>query len=180
MFELANATRMDGSGEVMVVAHGPVGMVTLKVDMSRKATRQQVRKITGALPGPRCIENCVAWMAPDELLIFTGQDPELLAARLESEIKTSVLAVNVSDARAGFTLKGKAAREVLAKGAPVDLSAEGFGVGDFRRTRMGQVAVAFWMEGPEEFRLVCASSVQEFMFEWLMNAARKDSLPAYL
>ena len=90
------------------------------------------------------------------------------------------MAVNVSDARAVFLIEGQGAREVLAKGAPVDLSPEAFGVDDLRRSRIGQLAAAFWMTEDEVFELVCFRSVGAFMFDWLSNAAREGSLPEYL
>ncbi|MHA1127411.1 MAG: sarcosine oxidase subunit gamma, partial [Alphaproteobacteria bacterium] len=79
-----------------------------------------------------------------------------------------------------FLIERQGAREVLAKGAPVDLSPEAFGTGDLRRSRIGQLAAAFWMTGDESFELVCFRSVGAFMFDWLSNAAREGSLPEYL
>ncbi len=182
MSDLSNFSQIDGSGAALVAAEGRVEMVTLKADLSNKATKAAIKEILGtAVPAPRKISNSVAWMAPDELLIMVPEDfsADALAEQLNAEIKAPVLAVNVSDARAVFTLKGNNAREVLAKGAPVDLSPAAFGKSDFRRTRLGQVAVAFWMEADDEFRLVCFTSMRGFMFDWLTNAAQKDSLPLY-
>lgn len=183
MSNLLSFSEIDGSGAVLVAAQRRVGMVTLKADLSNTTTCAAIKKILGQdIPKQRKIGNGVAWMAPDELLIMVpeGTQPEALAQRLNAEIKAPVLAADVSDARAVFTLKGNKAREVLAKGAPIDLSTEAFGLGDFRRTRLGQVAVAFWMEAEDEFQLICFSSMREFMFQWLTNAAQKDSLPGYL
>ena len=86
----------------------------------------------------------------------------------------------MSDARAVFRLDGPGAREVLAKGAPVDLAPAAFGPGDFRRTRLGQVAAAFWMPEPEVFDLMCFRSVAGFVADWLATAARPGSLPGFL
>jgi sarcosine oxidase subunit gamma len=68
---------------------------------------------------------------------------------------------------------------VLAKGAPVDLAPAAFGVGDFRRTRLGQVAAAFWMPAPDTFELMCFRSVAGYVADWLANAARPGSLAGY-
>ncbi len=183
MSDLMSFSEIDGSGAVLVAAQRRVAMMTLKADLSNKATRTALKKVLGsAVPAPRKIVKGVAWMAPDELLVMVpeGTTPEDLVNQLHTEIKAPILAVDVSDARAVMTLKGNAAREVLAKGAPVDLSAEAFAQGDFRRTRLGQVAVAFWMEADDEITLVCFASLKQFMFDWLVNAAQKGSLPAYL
>ncbi len=90
------------------------------------------------------------------------------------------MAVNVSDARAVFLIEGQGAREVLAKGAPVDMSSGVFGKREIRRTRIGQLAAAFWTLDGETFEVVCFRSVGAFMFDWLSNAAQEGSLPEYL
>jgi sarcosine oxidase subunit gamma len=182
MSDLMSFSEIDGSGAVLVAAQRRVAMVTLKADLGNKTTRAALKKALGTpLPAQRKISNGVAWMAPDELLIMVpeGDTPSGIIERLE-ELNAPMLAVDVSDARAVFTLKGNKAREVLAKGAPVNLSPEAFRLGDFRRTRLGQVAVAFWMEAEDEITLVCFASLRQFMFDWLVNAAQKGSLPAYL
>jgi len=182
MSDLMSFSEIDGSGAVLIAAQRRVAMVTLKAELS-KATCASIKKALGnAVPAPRKIANGVAWMAPDELLIIVpeGESPQAIIDRLTAEIKAPMLAVDVSDARAVFTLKGNKAREVLAKGAPVDLSPEAFTMGDFRRARLGQVAVAFWLEAGDEITLVCFASLKQFMFDWLVNAAKKGSLPGFL
>lgn len=182
MSDLSNVVELDGSGAVLIASHKPVGMITLKADLGNKTTSTQIKKALGvAVPKPRQIKSGVAWMAADELLIMVaeGDSTDEIISRLNDEIKAPILAVDVSEARAVFTLKGKGGREVLAKGAPIDLSPEAFGKSDFRRTRLGQVAVAFWVESEDEFRLICFASMREFMFDWLCNAAQKESLPVY-
>lgn len=179
MVDLLNVQRMEVSGDTLIAAQMPVGMVTLKADLAKKPTRAAVEKALGApLPAIRKITGGIAWMAPDELLIFTDTPDETIAA-LGQAVKAPHLAVNVSDTRAMFTLKGPHLRDLLAKGAPVDLAPEAFGEGDFRRTRLGQVAVAFWQSGADEFQLVCFTSLWEFVFDWLVNAAQKDNTPAF-
>jgi len=176
-------SRIDGSGAVLVAEQRRLGMVTLKADLANKTTRAALKKALGvAVPAARRINGLVAWMAPDEVLILVprGETPAGLVAKLEAAVNAPMLALDVSDARAVFTLKGQGAREVLAKGAPVDLSPGKFGMGDFRRTRLGQVAVAFWMEADDEFQLVCFASLRQFMYDWLLNAAQKGSLPEVL
>ena len=182
MSDLMSFSEIDGSGAVLVAAQRRVAMVTLKAELT-KSTRAAIKKALGIpAPATRKIAGGIAWMAPDELLIMVpeGSTPRAVIDRLTAEIKAPMLAVDVSDARAVFTLKGNKAREVLAKGAPVDLSPEAFTLGDFRRTRLGQIAVAFWLEADDEITLVCFASLKQFMFDWLVNAAQKGSLPAYL
>ena len=173
-------------GEVTIEETGLRGMITLRGDLGSDKLAAAVRTATGlALPEVRRIKSgaksSVAWMSPDELLLMVDHDQaDVTVTSLSKSLKGEHhLAVNVSDARAVFAIRGKGAREVLAKGAPVDLSPEGFGKGEIRRTRIGQVAAAFWLTGEDEFELVCFRSVAGFMFDWLRTAARKGSLPEF-
>ncbi|WP_420859368.1 sarcosine oxidase subunit gamma [Marivivens marinus] len=159
---------------------GPVGMVTLRGDLSAAKLKTAVKKITGQ-PVPGVRKSTVTggkgacWMSPDELLIVVPHAEAAAAvAELESALAGShFMAVNLSDARACMTLSGgAAAREVLAKIAPVDLSASAFGAGDFRRTRMAQVAGAFWLDDAETFHVVCFRSVGHYVFGLLENGAK--------
>ncbi len=124
----------------------------------------------------------VVWMSTDELLLVVDYDKaEAITAKLSKALAGEHhMAVNVSDARAVFRLSGAGAREVIAKGAPVDMSRGVFGKSEVRRSRIGQVAAAFWSLDGENFDLVCFRSVGAFMFDWLSNAAREGSLPEYL
>ncbi len=178
--------RISADGEVTISQPTLNGMVTIRADLTDEKTVTAIEQITGmALPSQRKITGDLirglAWMSPDELMVFCD-DPETMTTQLNSALSGAFLVADVSHARAVFLLQGDGTREVLAKGAPVDLSPEAFTLGDFRRTRMGQVAVAFCMtsQSPDSFGLICFSSVQEFMFEWLVTACKKGSLPAYL
>jgi sarcosine oxidase subunit gamma len=174
------------TGAVTVRELGLGGMITLRGDLSSPAVAAAVEAATGRkVPGPRAILGDlgagVAWMSPDELLVLV---PYAEAARVAGEMTAALagehaMVVNVSDARAVFRVEGRGVRDVLAKGAPADLSSEALGPGEIRRTRMGQVAAAFWVSGPESFDLVCFRSVAGYMFDWLSTAAAEGSLPGY-
>lgn len=173
------------AGICEIEAAPPTGMITLRGDLSDAALGDAVREATGFdVPAVRKIARegarGVAWMSPDELLLITPyEEAPAIAARIGGALAgTHHLAVVVSDARAVFRLTGAGAREVLAKGAPVDLAPEAFGQGDFRRTRLEQMAAAFGMTGPDTFDLICFRSVGAHMAQWLEKAvrARVDAL----
>jgi sarcosine oxidase subunit gamma len=154
-------------------------MITLRADLAAPEVAAAVAEATGAqAPGRRRIavspRGAAAWMAPDELMLFTARDAVAGAlAKLEAALSgTHHLAADVSDARAVFRLEGFGAREILAKGAPVDLAPGAFGLEDFRRTRLGQVAAALWSPEPEIFQVMCFRSVAEYVALWLEGAAR--------
>jgi sarcosine oxidase subunit gamma len=118
-------------------------------------------------------------MSPDELMLFVPlADIRLRLQALGAGLAgVHHLALDVSDARAVFRVEGPAARRVIAAGAPVDLAPEAFWPGDFRRTRLGEVAAAIWMRDPAAIELMCFRSVADFVADWLAQAARDAGAP---
>ena len=177
---LNGAAWSDGIAEI---AEAPLqGMITLRGDLNAKPLKKAVTGLTKVdLPGPGQAngrgDRGLCWMSPDEMLVlcpYATVAAEL--AMLNTALaKTHALAVDVSDARAMFRVSGPLARDVMAKLAPVDLSLEGFQPGMFRRTRMAQVAAAFWMPNADTFQIVCFRSQAQYMFDLLKTAAQKGS-----
>lgn len=161
-------------------------MITLRGDLSSEALMQAVHEIVGAgVPRPRrCAvtgSHGVFWMSPDEVLL-TG--PYAEAATMIERLNQALadephLAVDVSDARQVYRLTGPAAREILAKGSPVDLHPASFGVGDFRRTRIAQVSAAISQiaDAPDQFEVICYRSYAEYLWRWLTASAKAGSMP---
>jgi sarcosine oxidase subunit gamma len=158
------------------------GMVTLRGDLTDLTIINAVKDVFGVtLPGTRETAfhgNAGAlWMSPDEALLLC---PYEVAQNKANDLVAKLagahaLVVNVSDARAVFQLKGRALREVIAKLSPVDMSPEAFQPGMVRRTRMAQVAAAFWMDDVSTARVVCFRSVSAYMFKLLSTAADENS-----
>jgi sarcosine oxidase, subunit gamma len=174
-------------GAVTLRDAGLRGMITLRGDLGSEAVARAVKSATGlSLPAERGLNSgkkgAVGWMSPDELLLFTDYDKaEALVAKLGKALGGEhALVVNVSDARTMFTLTGKGLREVIAKGSPADMSPDALPIGEIRRSRLAQVAVAFWLEDAETLHLVCFRSLGEHVWNWLCNAAAKGSLPDVL
>jgi sarcosine oxidase subunit gamma len=175
------------AGAVAVHDTGLRGMVTLRADLSATATGKAVKAVTGLrVPGQRAAVlqegRGVLWMSPDEVMLLVPYEAAAGAvAGLSAALAgTHHLAVDVSDARAIIAIEGPGCREVLAKGAPVDLASSAFGPGMIRRTRLGTLAVAFWMTGPDAFEVMCFRSVAQYVFDWLETAARPGSLPGVI
>ncbi len=174
-------------GAVKIEDAGLRGMITLRGDLADEKLAAAVKLAVGlVVPNSRMIKEgkngAVAWMSPDELLVFCDYHlVEGVVAKLEESLSgTHFLAVNVSDARAMFTLSGEGVREVIAKGAPVDLSVQGLEIGEIRRSHIGQIAAAFWLSNEERLHIVCFRSVGGHLFEWLKNAGEEGSLPKFL
>ncbi|KUP91206.1 sarcosine oxidase subunit gamma [Tritonibacter horizontis] len=166
------------NGLAKVVETGLGGMITLRGDLASDRIKAAVKAATGTeVPATRRIAigaaGAAAWMSPDELLLMVEYDRVgAVVAKLGEDLAGAHhMAVNVSDARACFAVSGPAAREVIAKVAPVDLAPGQFEAGDFRRTRFAQVAGAFWLDEAGVFHIVCFRSVAAYMFNLLSTAA---------
>ncbi|APE43982.1 sarcosine oxidase subunit gamma [Sulfitobacter alexandrii] len=172
----------DDNGLVTIREVGPLGMITLRGDLSDKALGKAVVVAGGVnLPEQRHCntegEQGIAWMSPDELLIMCpyAEVPARLGDLQEKLAGPHFLAVNVSDARAVFDISGDHVREVIAKLAPVDIHPDQFSGTMFRRTRFAQVPAAFWMPDDRSARIVCFRSVAQYMFDLLKIAAQPGS-----
>lgn len=170
--------------EVAVRRLVPRGMITLRGDHSDKTVRAAATDITELeFPAQREVrlngEAGLAWMSPDELLVMLPERKvaDALDGMEKALANSFALAAEVTDARALFAIEGRRAREVLAKLAPVDLSPEAFGPGQIRRTRLAQVAAAFWMVGPDRFELMCFRSVADYVEELLTVSAAPGTVP---
>ncbi|MDG1353001.1 MAG: sarcosine oxidase subunit gamma family protein [Sulfitobacter sp.] len=177
---LKNAVYIAGIAEISEM--GAVGMITLRGDLAAKPLQKAAVAAAGVnVPDQRqCLTEGtggMAWMSPDELLIMCAYDDAnaKLADLRDKLAGTHALAVNVSDARAVFEVRGPKAREVMAKLAPVDLAPASFTPGMFRRTRIAQVPAAFWMPQEGVFRVVCFRSVAQYVFDVLCVAAQPGS-----
>ncbi|MBR9764786.1 MAG: sarcosine oxidase subunit gamma [Rhodobacteraceae bacterium] len=167
------------------IAEAPQGaMFTLRGDLSSAALKTAATKLAAvdmpeqgrvALNGERAL----AWMSPDELLLLAPwAEHASVVAQLDAALDDPALNwVDVSQARARFAISGPdgLVREVAAKLAPVDFSPSAFTPGSFRRSRIGQVAGAFWCPGPGRIEVVCFRSVAEYVFTLLRDAARPGS-----
>jgi len=170
------------TGIAQISEMGAVGMITLRGDLGSKPLQKAAMAVAGVtMPEQRqCLTKDaggMAWMSPDEVLILCAYaDANTKLADLQAKLaKAHALAVNVSDARALFEVRGPHAREVMAKLAPVDLAPAAFTPGMFRRTRIAQVPAAFWMPVEDVFHIVCFRSVAQYMFDVLSIAAQPGS-----
>ncbi|KIC44004.1 sarcosine oxidase subunit gamma [Ruegeria sp. ANG-S4] len=161
---------------------GLQGMITLRGNLKDKVLIKAVKDAAGQkVPGQREAlvdgDTGVCWMSPDELLVLVPYtEVEAKLSAMNNVLGgTHALAVNVSDARAVFRVSGASAREVMGKVAPVDFSTDMFQPGQIRRSRLAQVAGAFWMDDDQTFRVVCFRSAADYAFKLLKVAAQPGS-----
>ncbi|EBA11445.1 sarcosine oxidase subunit gamma [Roseobacter sp. CCS2] len=170
-------------GEVTIREAGLRGMIILRGDLSDKKLRKVSADVTGVKFPEQGQANCdgdkgLCWMSPDELLVLVPYEAAADAvAQIDAKLAgTHYLAENVSDARAVILVEGAFCREVIAKLAPVDLHPDSFKPGDFRRTRLGQVAAAFWMRDEDTFAVICFRSVAGYTFDVLAASAKAGAV----
>lgn len=164
-------------GEVSVQRLGLRGMISLRCHLAKLGALAGMDQ-----PGVGRIvtagDRALAWMSPDELLLLLPpvDVPAALVQIAQQCQGLHHLALDVSDARALFALSGLAAREVIAKLAPVDLHPDSFGPGQFRRSRLGQVAAAFWLTDAGDLNLICFRSVADYVFALLEQSAKDGAV----
>jgi sarcosine oxidase subunit gamma len=154
-------------------------MITLRAKAGTKGLDKAIKAAVGTkVPALRRIEwagdrGC-GWMSPDEfLLVLPYAEVGAAMAALEKALTGEhFLAADVSDARAIFRVEGAKAAQVLAKLSPVDL--ETLAPGELRRTRVAQVAGAFWAD-EAGYALVCFRSVAAYVMGLLEHSARPGS-----
>ena len=170
--------------DVTVTEAGLQGMITLRGDLSAPEMANALGALSLTVPGQRQIvhagDKSAAWMSPDELLVLLPYAEVSAAVATLTDALAGVhsLVANVSDARAMFRITGKpaAVRETLAKLAPADLSPDAFAPGEMRRTRMAQVAAAFWLTEEGAANVVCFRSVGKYAFGVLKTSAEAGSV----
>ncbi len=161
------------------------GMIMLRGSLNGKAFASAVAKAfgTGIPKSGRIVRSAdreLAWMSPDELLGFLPIDglPDTVSTLEDSLSGQHFLVADASSLRSEFAIEG-AVRDILAKGTPADLSHEAFSVGQFRRSRIGQLQAAFWLTGDSSARVICRRSEAEYMQDWLTAAASAERAPRY-
>ena len=164
-----------------------LGMISVRGALGDAKFQQALKKASGApLPDRGHVQTgagkTVAWMSPDEaLIVCPGDETKALVAALQKALDDMHhMVTDVSDARAVFSISGPASRDILAKVCPVDLRPSAFQAGQFRRTRMAQVACAFWAVDSATFHLVGFRSVQDYIWDVLNTVANPDAPVGHL
>jgi sarcosine oxidase subunit gamma len=154
------------------------GMVDLRGDPDNGPFAAAVESVLGlSLPRrPRTSSAAgdltILWLSVDQWLV---QCPRERSGDITRDLNhalgaTPSLAVDVSDARTILRLEGEGVRELIMKGAPVDLTEPEFAKGTVRRLRFGELAAMVHMvgESPDVVDLFVFRSYATFAWEWLV------------
>lgn len=114
----------------------------------------------------------VLWLGPDEWLLTAAPGAEAdLAARLGPALDGHDAAlVDVTDAATIIRLEGPRARDVLAKGCPLDLHPRVFAEGRAAQSLIGPVDVTLHRAGADVYDIHVRRSFADHLWRWLTDA----------
>lgn len=115
----------------------------------------------------------VVWAGPEQwLAIATRKDGRDLEAELKKALSGIATIVDQSDGRVVVRLSGSRARDVLAKGVPIDLHPRAFHVNSVAITHASHIGIILWQldEAPIYEVAMFRSYVDSFA-HWLFESA---------
>jgi sarcosine oxidase subunit gamma len=157
------------------------GVVNLRIRRDDPAARQAVEAALGlTLPAvgkaSAMTEATLYGVGPDEWLAV-GSDGPALAERLRAAAAGQF--VGVTDVTENYTTlvaSGPAAREILAKGCPLDLHTRAFQPGDVAGSVIAKATVVLHLvreeAGDARFEILVRRSFADYLFRWLEDAGR--------
>lgn len=113
------------------------------------------------------------WSGPEQWLAIAGRST---ARDLEVELKPLLAGlaavVDHSDARVVLVVSGKHARDVLAKGLPIDLHQRAFRTGDAAITHANHIGVTIAQTGDDPtYEIMLYRSYAQSFADWLRHAS---------
>jgi sarcosine oxidase subunit gamma len=120
------------------------------------------------------------WLGPDQWLVtcpFT-EVPRTLASLREALAGVHAAITDISDGRVALRVAGPSAREVLAKGCPLDLHPRSFPPGRCAQTLLAKASVLIHLvddvpERDPSFDVYVARSFAHYLWTWLEDAGRE-------
>ncbi len=123
--------------------------------------------------------NTVYWLGPDEWLIVTASARE---AAVESELRAALAGLHaavtgVSGGQTAVLLRGRAIRDAIAKGCPLDLHPRAFGVGRCAQSHLAKAPILIrQVDYQPSFEIVVRRSFADYFWLWLEDAAAEYGL----
>jgi sarcosine oxidase, subunit gamma len=159
------------------------GMIDLRGFLKDKKFVSAVKSVLGIdLPkAPRTSATWgdikALWLSPDQWLIICarGKAESLVAELTKALAGVHSLVVNVSDMRTVLRLEGKAAREVIMKGATLDLTDGAYVQGCVRRMRFAEIAALLHIVENDVIDIYVFRSYAVYAWDFICKAARKGA-----
>jgi sarcosine oxidase subunit gamma len=163
-----------------------LGKIDLRGDPHDRAFMAAVGRVLDLLlPGEPCTAAAKAqiaalWLGPDEWLVTCPAHdvPRLVGALREALADVHAAITDVTDGRVAFRLAGPSARDVLAKGCPLDLHPRAFPVGSCAQSLLAKATVLIHLldDDPERapsFDVYVPRSFAHYLWMWLEDAGRE-------
>jgi sarcosine oxidase subunit gamma len=163
-----------------------LGKIDLRGDPHDRAFMAAVGRVLDLLlPSEPCTSAAKAqiaalWLGPDEwLATCPAHDVPRLVQSLRAALTEVHAAItDITDGRIAFRLAGPNAREVLAKGCPLDLHPRAFPPGNCAQSLLAKASVLIHLlddereRGPS-FDVYVARSFAHYLWTWLEDAGRE-------
>lgn len=158
-----------------------LGYVNLRGDPADSAFVQAVEAVLGlALPvQPNTVagsqDRIALWLGPNEWLLMTPPDGEveLIDALRKSLTDLFAAVTDVTGGQTIISVKGPLARDLLAKGCPLDLHPRIFGPGQCAQTHIAKTAALIRPRDgePPVFEIIVRRSFADYLWRWLEDGA---------
>lgn len=133
---------------------------------------------------PKCViagPIAFVWGGPGQWLAMAdGEDGAAFEQRLRATLGNLASVSDQSDGRTVFRVGGERARDVLAKGVPIDLHPRAFRPGDAAVTTVAYIGAQFWqVDDTPTYEFIISRSFAAGFWEWLIDAAAEfgDLIP---
>ncbi|MCC6535677.1 MAG: sarcosine oxidase subunit gamma [Burkholderiales bacterium] len=180
MAELARDDRLRQGAGISIAERPARACIDLRGDVTDARFVHAVESVTDLRPpsqGLAAASGLLAsllWLGPDEWLVVSEtQASGELCARLRQALRGVHAAVTeVGDARIVYAVAGPNARDVFAKGCPLDLHPRAFRPGQCAQTLLGKVSVLIHQVGQDPaYEVYVARSFADYAWAWLVTAA---------
>lgn len=171
--------KSDGAPGVTIAERRGLGIATLAARKGQAAAVKAAVKDAYGVDLPdnsRCVQGAQAsfvgygpgqWLAVSETL-----KGDALARDLAERLKGLASISNQHGGRTVLRLSGPRAREVLAKGLPIDLHPRAFGPGDAATSTISLMGVQLWQtDDAPAYDIALFRSVSESFWRWLTASA---------
>jgi sarcosine oxidase subunit gamma len=122
----------------------------------------------------------VLWLGPDEWLLITpeGREDAMAQALRESVGDGFASVIELGSGQTVIELRGARAREVIAKGCPLDLHPRVFGPGRCAQSRLARTLVTIaQVDASPSFELIVRRSFADYLWQWLHDACQYPVAP---
>jgi sarcosine oxidase, subunit gamma len=163
-----------------------LGKVDVRGDPHDRAFMAAVGRVLDLLlpsePGASAAKARIAalWLGPDQWLVTcpAGEVSGLVGSLREALAEVHAAITDVTDGRVAFGVAGPSARDVLAKGCPLDLHPRAFPPGSCAQSLLAKASVLIHLldDDPERgpsFDIYVARSFAHYAWMWLEDAAHE-------